>query len=354
MIGKEQVKNKTYQADLEVVLESGLPFERLHDKSVLITGATGLIGSFLVDVLMALNERENLRVHVTAMCRNEERARRRFEAYTKDSLFTILAKDICEPFSSCDGWDYVVHGASNAHPLAFSREPVETMKANLTGTMNLLEQQRESSRRGRLLFLSTGEIYGEYCGDGQDAGFRETDMGYVDCMAPRACYPESKRAAETLCASYGKEYGLDVCVARLCYIYGATVHDENSRADAQFLRNVLAGQDIVMKSDGLQYRSYCYVADAAAAIFTILLHGKAGEAYNVADRNSDSTIRGYAEALSDAAGVKVVFENPSDVEKQGYSKVGRAVLDPSKLEGLGWGAKVGLRDGVGRMVGVLC
>ena len=177
-------------------------------------------------------------------------------------------------------------------------------------------------------------------------GFSESDYGWLDPMLPRACYPESKRAAETLCASYAAQYGVDALVARLCHVYGPTFTPTNSRADAQFLRKALAGEDIVMKSAGSQVRSFCYVADAVNALMTLLAKGESGQAYNVANRNSVASIRQYAETLADIAGVKVVFDLPPEMEKAGYTKITRAVLNPAKLEGLGWSARYDLREGL--------
>ena len=161
-------------------------------------------------------------------------------------------------------------------------------------------------------------------------------------MNPRSCYPESKRAAETLCASYVQQYGLDCVVARLCYVYGPTVVPGNTRADAQFLKKALAGEDIVLKSDGAQLRSYCYVADAVRGLLAVLLSGARGEAYNVAARGGAHTIREYAETLARLAGVRVAFDLPPEAERRGYSAVTRAVQNPAKLEGLGWSARVSL------------
>ncbi len=192
--------------------------------------------------------------------------------------------------------------------------------------------------------LSTGEVYGE--NPTFEAGFSEADHGWIDTMTPRACYPESKRAAETLVASYRAQYGVDALVARLCHVYGPTFTSSNSRADAQFIRKALAGEDIVMKSAGSQVRSFCYVSDAARAIFTLLERGAAGEAYNVANRRSVASIRQYAETLAGIAGVRLAFDLPPETERAGYTKITRAVLNPAKLEALGWTARYDLKAGL--------
>jgi nucleoside-diphosphate-sugar epimerase len=191
--------------------------------------------------------------------------------------------DACKPVHFDFKADYVIHAACSAHPLAYSTDPVGTMQANLMGTMELLEYLR-GCEGARFVFLSTGETYGE--NPDLPDGFAEESHGYVNPMNPRSCYPESKRAAETLCASYAAQYGVDALVVRLCHVYGPTITGANSRADAQFLRKALAGEDIVMKSTGAQVRSFCYVPDAAAALFTVLLKGETGQAYNIANKKS--------------------------------------------------------------------
>ena len=251
--------------------------------------------------------------------------------------------DLNDPAAALPGADFVIHAASNAHPAAFSADPVGTMLCNLRGTQRLLDGLRQAGQ-GRLLFVSTGEIYGD--NPAITEGFAETDFGRVDPMNPRACYPESKRAAETLCASYAAQYGVDAVVARLSYVYGPTLSDANTRADAQFLRKALAGQDIVMKSEGAQVRTYTYVTDAIAGLVTILLKGAAGQAYNVASRLGTVSVRGYAEALAKAAGVRVRFELPTEQERRGYSAVSRAVQRGDKLEALGWRPATTFEEGI--------
>ena len=332
-----------YAADLDAVL-AGAPVEALKDSTVLITGATGLIGACLTDALCRANRKLGLNIRIIALSRNPEQYESRFDGVE------FVACDISRPVVELPKADYIIHAASNAHPMAFSADPVGTMMGNIQGTLNLLEHLRACGGK-RLLFLSTGEIYGENP-DVTD-GFSEDSFGKIDSMNPRACYPESKRAAETLCASYIRQYGVDAVVARLCYIYGPTITGSNSRADAQFLRKALAGEDIVMKSTGSQLRSYCYAADAVSALITVLAKGETGLAYNIANRESVHTIREYAETLAKLAGVNVVFDLPPEAERAGYSTVSRAVQNPARLEGLGWKAQYPLEKGMANMLGIL-
>lgn len=336
--------NPLYRSDLESVL-AGLPdTEALRGQAVLITGATGLIGACLTDALCMLNQKLGLNMRIIGLSRNPARYADRFDGAE------LIACDISDADAQLPEADYIIHAASNAHPVAFSEDPVGTMLGNILGTHKLLTHLHACGGK-RLLFVSTGEIYGE--NPDIPEGFFEDSFGKIDSMNPRSCYPESKRAAETLCASHIRQHGVDAVVARLCYVYGPTITAANSRADAQFLRKALAGEDIVLKSTGSQQRSYCYVADAVSALLTILLRGECGRAYNVANRESTHTIREYAETLADLAGVKVTFDLPPEAERQGYSTVSRAVQNPSLLEHLGWRAKFSLVQGLSHTLDII-
>lgn len=331
------MNREIYLRDVDRAIQALPDVQKLHSARILITGATGLVGAFLTDCLLALSDQNALDLRLYALCRNAARARERF-----GERVNAIAADVSEA-TALPECDYIIHAASNAHPKAFSVDPVGTMLANILGVRNLLEHLRAQGH-GRLLFVSTGEIYGD--NPAIRDGFSETDFGKIDSMNPRACYPESKRAAETLCASYLSQYRVDSVVARLCYVYGPTITNENSRADAQFLRNALSKTDIIMKSAGAQVRSYCYVADAARALITILSGGESGSAYNVANRAAVRSIREYAEALAKVAGVQVKFETPEDAEKRGYSTVSRAVQKPDRLEALGWKPLFSFEEGI--------
>lgn len=296
----------------------------LSGKTALVTGATGLIGAEVVSALTAAS------CAVVSAVRDPSRAAGRAVIY-----------DAEKPLNFDFPVDLIVHAASGAHPLAYARDPAGVMRQNVYGTMNLLDYARDCG--ARFLFLSSGEVYG--LSPAPEAGFPENFTGVLETMDPRACYPESKRCAETMVASWVGQYGADALVARLCHVYGPSISPANSRADAQFLRDALAGRDILMKSAGDQVRSFLYARDAARAILLLLERGEAGRAYNVAGRFVHS-IREYAQTLADVAGVRLRFENPDDVEKAGYSRVRRAVLDPSRIETLGFRAEYSLAKGL--------
>lgn len=331
-------RHPLFLQELQALCALELPIDRLRGKTVAVTGATGLIGSSFLRALHAVSRAHSLNLRPLALCRNPERARI-ILADLEDLEY--LPYDAVNPLPDRFRADYILHAAANAHPAAFSADPAGTLRAGLLGTMHLLENIRANG--GRLLFCSTGEIYGE---NPAIEAFDEHSFGAVDPMRARACYPEGKRAAEALCAAYADQYGVDVLAARLCYVYGPAITKENSRADAQFLRRALAGEDIIMKSPGSQIRSYCYAADAATALLTLMLKGEAGQAYNIANPMSVSSIRNYAQTLAGLAGVQLRFELPPEAEQKGYSTVTRAVLNPEKLMALGWKPLYDLETGL--------
>ena len=313
-----------------------LPWSYLKDCNILVTGATGLIGSCLVEVLMS---RPNKDYHVYVSGRNEERAKARFAEFADDPAFHFFKYDVMKPLEGDIHFDYIIHAASNASPNFFATKPVEVIKSNIYGVSNLMDYGMEHGLK-RLLFLSSGEVYGE--GDGRV--FTEDYSGYVNPTSPRSCYPSSKRAAETLCVSYGAEYGIETVIARPSHTYGPNFTESDNRVYAQFIRNVLKDEDIVMKSTGLQFRSWCYVVDCASALLYILLKGENGQAYNIADASSNISIKELAEMIAEIGGKKVVFDLPSDLEKAGFNIVTKSVFSTEKLEKLGWNIKGCMKD----------
>ncbi len=321
----------TYNDDINNVASLTLPWEKLSNCNILVTGATGLIGSCIIDVLMS---RHNKTYNVYACGRNEQRVERLFSHYLNDAHFNFVKQDITIPLACNTNFHYIIHAASGAAPADFSLRPVEVMKANLLGIINLMEYGREHQLK-RFLYISSGEVYGE--GDGRL--FTEDYSGYVNPITPRSCYPSSKRAAETLCASYGAEYGVDYVVARPCHIYGPNFAENDNRVYAQFIRNVIAGENIIMKSTGTQFRSWCYVVDCVSALFHILLKGENRHAYNIADESSNITIKELAEMIAEIGGQKVIVELPSEKEKAGFNIVTKSIFSTDKLHALGWDVK---------------
>lgn len=317
-----------YKKDILEIFKQNLPFEKLSNRNILIIGATGLIGGCLVEALM-LNPAKNY--NVFAAGRNKERAESRFKNYFQNQDFHFLQYDVLKPLETDINFDYIVHCASNASPNFFAEKPVEVMKANIYGTANLIEFGLRHNMK-RFLYVSSGEIYGQ--GDGRI--FSEDYCGYVNPTFPRSCYPSSKRAAETLCVSYAQEYGADIVIARPCHIYGPYFTESDNRVYSQFIRNVINGENIVMKSDGSQFRSYCYVVDCVSALLHILLKGDNCQAYNIADENSNVSIKELAEMIADICNKKVIIDAPSEKEKCSFNVVKKSIFSSKKINSLGW------------------
>ena len=326
----------SYTDDIRNAASLMLPWEKLDGCKILIAGATGLIGSCLTEVLMARKDRN---YHVSALGRNEHRMSSLYGKYADEQGFQLLRGDVTKPLALDGDYDYIIHAASGAAPAEFMSHPVEVMQANINGVSNLLEYGLQH-RMKRLLYVSSGEVYGE--GDGRV--FTEDYSGYVDCSSPRSCYPSSKRAAETICACYAAEYGADVVIARPCHTYGPNFTENDNRVYAQFIRNVLRGEDIVLKSSGEQIRSWCYVVDCVSALLYILLKGERGEAYNIADAGSNRSIRDLAEMIASTGQRRIVFDIPTDAEKLGFNPVTKSLFSTEKIESLGWVVKGGMRE----------
>lgn len=345
-------ENELYQEDIRYVSELSLPWERLRNRSIMISGATGMIGSFLVDVLMYKNKTENLKCTVYALGRDEEKAKGRFTYCQGNEMFQFISYDINIPLVRNDLGvvDYILHLASNTHPIAYSTDPIGTIMTNILGTQNLLEFA-ERHHALRCAFASSNEIYGENRGDVEK--FNEEYCGYINSNTMRAGYPESKRCGEALCQAYIKQKKMDIVIPRLTRSYGPTLLDSDTKALSQFLKKGIYGENIVLKSKGTQYYSYTYVADAVSGLLTVLLKGTCGEAYNIADEASDIMLKDLAKIIAENAGTKVVFEIPDEIEAEGYSKATKARLESKKLQKLGWSAKYDIRSGIKRTMEIL-
>lgn len=341
--------SNTYIEDLEVAANSTVYIDKLKGKKILVTGATGTIGSFIVDMLLHYNQTDNANITVYASGRSKERLANRFD-FIKTEKLIYVEHDICKSISFDFSVDFIIHTAGNAHPEAFNSDPVGTIIGNISGTYNLLEYGRRHGAR-RLLYVSSGEVYGQ--GDLTLDSFEENYGGYLDPTSPRSCYPGSKRTAETLCVSYSKQYGLETVIVRPCHTYGPCLTTNDSRANAQFIYNVLNDEDIVMKSAGNQMRSYCYIADCASAVLTVLINGDSGEAYNSANSGARITIAGLAEVIAKTAGKKVVFTDPSAVDIANQTPIAKQVLDSKKIEKLGWNGRYNVNQGIFNTLAIL-
>lgn len=349
---KNLLENSYYQEDVCKIAVQPLPWEKLKGKSLLISGATGLIGSFLIDVIMFRNKEQNMNCKVYALGRSEDKAKTRFGYCYESDDFQFIPYDINKPFVRDDmgDVDYVLHLASNTHPVAYATDPIGTITTNIIGTQNMLEFAY-AHHAVRCAFASSNEIYGENRGDVEK--FDENYCGYIDCNTMRAGYPESKRCGEALCQAYIKQKGIDIVIPRLTRSYGPTMLMSDTKAISQFIRKAIAGEDIVLKSEGTQYYSYTYMADAVCGLLYVLLLGEKGEAYNIADDASDIMLKDLARIIANTVGRKVMFEIPDAVESAGYSKATKARLESKKLQSLGWEALYDMEKGIERTINIL-
>ena len=344
--------NPFYMEDIRYVCSLNLPWGKLRKKRIMLSGASGMIGSFLTDVLLEKNRLYDLDCTVYALGRNPEKLRERFDKYKDDKHLKLVDYDARLPlkFDGSEIVDYIFHLASNTHPILYATDPIGTITTNIIGLQNLMEFAVRH-HTSRFVFASSNEIYGENRGDVEM--FDETYCGYIDPNTMRAGYPESKRCGESLCQAYKIQKGIDVVIPRLTRTYGPTMKEGDSKAISQFIMKAVKNKDIVLKSAGNQHYSYQYVSDSVSGLLTVFLKGKSGEAYNIAEKSSDITLKDLSELIAGVKGRRVVFEIPDVIESSGYSKATKARLDGNKLKALGWKPVYDIRTGIERTIRIL-
>ena len=343
--------NDLYKEDINAICNLSLPWEKLKGKSVVLSGASGMIGSFLIDTLMSKNM-DGLNCSIYAIGRSREKAEQRFTEYWGDEHFHFISHNINVPFQSDEipEGDYLFHLASNTHPLQYSSDPIGTITTNIIGLKNMLDLA-ENLNSERIVFASSNEIYGENRGDVEL--FEESYCGYIDSNTLRAGYPESKRCGEALCQAYRKQKEMNIVIPRFTRTYGPTMLMSDTKAISQFIKKGIQGENIVLKSKGDQKYSYTYVADAVSGLLYILFLGKDGDAYNIADEASDIALKDLAGIIAEYVNRKVVFEIPDAAEAIGYSKATKALLDGGKLKELGWSPNYTIERGIQRTIDIL-
>lgn len=345
----EAANDPVMQEDLEAIVFGDLPFAGLCHATVLVTGATGLIGSQMVRLLACYNRIRDLDIRILAFARNQEKAQRIFGDLLSRGDVDLVLGDVNEKIQIDGDIDYIIHGASATSSKYFVSHPVETIATALDGTRNILELAREK-QVSSMVYLSSLEVYGTV--PPLHGPVKEEDYGYLDPLSARSSYSEGKRMAECLCAAYAQEYQVPVKIARLSQTFGAGVEYQDGRVFAEFARCVAEKKDIVLRTAGNTVRTYCYTKDALEALLYILLMGKAKEAYNVTNMDTAISIKDMAQLVCDTfpeAGIQVRIEIPQDLSQYGYNPEMVIRLDSSKLEGLGWRATTGLAEMFRRM-----
>lgn len=313
----------------DVLADNNISWSELKDSTVLVTGANGLIGSALVHVLQTANKRYGLNINIIAHTRQ-----------THGDIRLNINIDFPP--------DYIFHCAAITKSSEMVNSPVEVMNVAIDGTRNILNLARTANSKS-VVFLSSMEVYGQ----AEKREVCEDDLGYIDLTNPRSSYPESKRFCELLCTAYYKQYGVPVKTARLARTFGGGVSRADTRVFAQFARSAINGEDIVLHTEGKSFGNYCYIADAVRALFTLLLKGSNGQAYNIANPAASMTIRQMAELVADkvcGGKIKVVVNVPDDIKERGYLHDVCFVLNIDKIKKLGWLPRYGLREMYERMI----
>ncbi len=316
--------------DIALVAELPYNWESLNNKVIMISGGTGFIGSFIIDVIRYRNKRYSSNIKVISLSRR---------GGISDTTVENIQVDITCPIEYSGNIDYILHLASNTHPKQYAEDPVGTITTNVLGCNHLLMLAKEK-KITRFLLASSVEIYGQ----GTEIPMDEEYCGYINCNNARSGYNESKRTCEALCQSYMQQYGVESVIVRLARIFGAD-KKKDTKAMSQFMEKAVAGEDIILKSKGNQRYSYCYVADAVSGIFKALLDGTAGQAYNISDDDEGITLGGYAEFIASLAGKSVVYqiENNTSVSKATY-----ALLNNNKIKEIGWKPNFSVCNGLKR------
>ncbi len=342
--------NKLWIEDIEKTLRVIPELDQLEGKSVLITGASGLICSSVVDILLHYNDTHQNKIHILAAGRTKEKIVSRFGDLSCRDDLTFIAYDAAKADSDINVHaDFIIHGASNASPNMIVKEPVETMLSNFLGIKNLLDYAQKQATK-RVLYISSSEVYGEKEGT---EPYCEGQYGYIDLLNPRNSYSVGKRAAETLCASYFAEYGVESVIVRPGHIYGPTASPHDNRVSSAWAFTAARGEDIVMKSDGAQIRSYCYCLDCASAILKVLICGQNCHAYNISNPDSIISIKKMAEILANCASVRLKMELPTEEEQKGFNPMSNSSLESTSLESLGWHGCFNAETGFSHTVEIL-
>lgn len=346
----ESIKDKYLQEDLEFIANSNIPLDEFYNKTILITGATGLIGSQIVKALLCINRIKNTKINIIALVRDTKKVNIIFNDVKDNKNLKFIFSDVTKKLFIEDNIDYIIHTASATASKFFVEHPVETIDIAINGTKNILELAKEKNISG-MVYLSSMEAFG--ITDPNLESVSENDLGYIDIHNIRSCYSESKRMIECMCSCYAFQYNIPIKIARLSQVFGAGVSLNENRIFAQFAKSVINGEDIILHTHGKSYGNYCYTRDAIIAIFILLIYGNSGEAYTIANEKSNIKIRDMAYMVADKianGNIKVKFDIPKDSMQYGYAPDVKMKLNASKMRSLGWEPKVGLEEAYRRMI----
>lgn len=339
---KALVMDNVLKEDLQYIADYNLPYKKLKGTTVLVTGATGLIGTSLVRALLAIGD-----IKVIAFVRNEEKAKKIYKDFSESSLFFHVA-DIVGRIEIDEPIDYIFHCASVTTSKIMIEKPVETLLISVEGTKNILELARKQKCKS-VVYISSMEVYGAF---EESEEVTEKDLGYIDNLKIRSNYPESKRLCENMCVAYNAEYNVPIKIARLAQTFGAGILPGENRVFAQFARSAIKGEDIILHTKGLSEGNYCYTRDCVTGLLTILLKGENAEAYNVSNPETHITIAEMAKMVCEEfteGKNKVIFDIPEE-NSFGYAADTKMKLSSEKLQTLGWKPEIGLKEAYRRLI----
>jgi UDP-glucuronate decarboxylase len=340
--------NSIVTADVAAILAADLPWQRFSGKRLLVTGAAGFLPAYVVETLLALKPRP---AEVVGLVRNLEKARQRFASHGDHPALSLAQVDLTKPLAMGGRFDFIIHAASQASPRYYFSDPIGTLEPNVIGTYNLLERAAADGCEG-FLFFSSSEVYGQT----KPEPLAEGDYGYLDPAAVRSCYAESKRMGETLCVCATHQRKVPTSIARLFHTYGPGLAPDDGRVFSDFIADIVAGRDFIIKSDGSARRAFCYVSDAIAGIFTAMLKGNSGQPYNVGNDRAEVSIKELAETLIAAfpeRKLSVIIDPAKMGQNYAKSAVSRNAPDVGALRGLGWSPRIDIATGFRRTVAAL-
>ncbi len=319
------------------LMDCGIDVAQLQNKTVFITGATGLVGGIIAEQLLSMSDQYDLDCKLVLMIRSE----RNLSTYLKECAaagrIVLAYADVKLPICYEGQVDYVIHAASVTDSKTMVERPTEVIDTCVFGTKNMLEFAK-TKQVTSFVYLSTMEVYGF---TENEILLGEDDLQYINPLAVRSSYPESKRLSEAYCAAYHAEHSVPVKIIRLAQTFGKGVKKTDNRAFAQFARSALNGEDIVLATDGQSKRVYLDTEDAASAILTVLFKGESGQAYNAANATTYCSILDMAKMVADriTGGQIQVRVNAASAEAGKYPPAHRLMLDTRKIEALGWSAQ---------------
>lgn len=342
------IKDSVLIEDMDFIAEKVFKDKYFSNSTILITGATGLVGSLLVKSILYANQILNTNIKILASVRNPEKAKRIFSGYLPESGLEFVTSDLLKPLEFDNKIDFIVHTASITASKEMVTNPSGVLLTAFESTRNLLDYVKDN-KHCKMVYISSMEYYGQVA-DGFD-NTTEDKLGYIDLSKVRSCYPESKRVCEALCNAYAAQYDVDVCCARLAQTFGAGTPFSDNRVFAQFAKSAITHSDIVLHTTGESEGNYCYTADAIYAIYMLLNRGEKGHSYNVACNHS--TIIDMAKLVAETIGkskIKVDIQIPVDINAYGYAPTVKLKLNSDKLRALGWRPSIDLENMFKRMV----